>query len=76
MSDDLQSKKAAVRRIFERFNENQDTYRLLFVNGDMTMLRSEDYNILLLMPEHMLLEPKVFEQVHSFVLNKLRCQPI
>jgi len=76
MSDDLQSKKAAVRRIFERFNESQDKYKLLFVNGSMTMLKSDDLDMLLLIPEHMLLEPKVFEQVHSFVINKLNSTPI
>lgn len=72
MSDDLQSKKAAVRRIFERFNDDQTKYKILFVNGSMSMLEDNGLDILLLIPEHMLLEPKVFEQVHSFVINKLR----
>jgi len=76
MSNDLQSKKAAVKRIFERFNDDQTKYKILFVNGSMSMLEDNGLDILLLIPEHMLLEPKVFEQVHSFVINKLRCQPI
>jgi len=61
-----------LRRIFERFNDDQTKYKILFVNGSMSMLEDNGLDILLLIPEHMLLEPKVFEQVHSFVINKLK----
>jgi hypothetical protein len=77
MTDDFKAKETAVRRIFLRFNDQQDKIKVIFEdfgNGTqaMSIVDSNTFTILLYIPAYMLSNTEVFQEVHSFLTTKLR----
>lgn len=78
MTDDFKAKETAVRRIFLRFNDQQDKIKVIF---DKNFFTSQEYlsfidsntmEILLYIPTYMLNNVTVFDEVHNFLTTKLR----
>jgi len=74
MSDDFKAKEAAVRRIFLRFNEQQDKVKIIFddTSKAFSCIDANTMEILLYIPTYMLNNIKVFDEVHNFLTTKLR----